>query len=223
MRSVLIICVLLYLGLFAFPVLPEDSDQTEIAGNVQPDSKVISPSHLDIIDVKFCELLLRPLEFANKHIRVKGTFADGGYNLLEDRKCSLPANTNLTIRLKMPFIGVPQPDDDIVAFVRGWSAARFVRAARNGEFKGNGPQVVWQLPSPLMALDEEHWKAIKAILGEDKQNATVVVTGRFDFAGDGLLVKSKDGHFVFVGGFGNYGSWNWRIVVERIDFDPVRQ
>ena len=224
MRSILRFCVLLFLSLLTFPVWAEDSDQIESAGNVQPDSKVIPPSQLDIIDVKFCDLLLRPLEFANRHIRVRGAFADGSYNLLEDKKCFLPANTNLTIWLKLPLIGVLQPDDDIVAFVRGWSAGKFVRAARNGEFKGNGPQVVWQLPSPLMVLDKEHWNAIKAILGEDKQDVTVVVvTGRFDFAGDGLLVKSKDGHFEFVGGFGHMGSWNWRIVVERIDLDRIRQ
>jgi hypothetical protein len=76
----------------------------------------------------------------------------------------------------------------------------------------------------LTALDEKHWNEIKAILEEDqrkvaKRNATVIVTGRFDFAGDGMLVKSKDGQFQFVGGFGHLGFWNRRIIVERIDLD----
>jgi hypothetical protein len=189
----------------------------------QPSSKGIPPSYPGIIDVEFCDLFTRPLEFANRHIRVKGTFADDNYVLLEDRKCPPPANTNGTIWLKLASIGSPQSDDDLVAFVRGWSAARFVRATHDGKLQGKGPQVVWQIPSPLMAMDEKRWDAMRAILDKDEQKVAVAVTGRFDFAGDGLLVKLRDGHFQFVGGFGHLGAWNRRIVVEEIDFVQGRK
>jgi len=182
-----------------------------------PVDPAAQPRSPDIVDVKVCDLLTRPLEFANRHVRVRGTFPDGDYQLLQDRSCTPPAHTNETVSLRWPFLGVPQPDDDMVLFDRGWSAQRFIRALKTGQLDGNGPDVVWQTPAPLTALNQARWEHVKNALANDQGTVEVVVTGRFDFAGDGLLVKSKDGHYQFVGGYGHLGSWTRRIVVERID------
>jgi hypothetical protein len=180
--------------------------------NAMPDTPVV------IVDTTVCDLLNRPLEFANKHVRVRAATENGSVLSPVDDECTAPPSTNLSIWLETTQYR------DIAMYDRGWSIQRFIQALGAGLLKGDGPNVAWQVPAALIPLDPEQWKTVSHALDEShRERIQVIVTGRFDYAGDGLLVKSPDGHFQLWGGFGHLGSWPQRIVLERIQVAATKQ
>src|SRR5881397_1844962 len=141
----------------------------------------------DIVEATVCDLAQHPLEFENRHVRVRGTLETGPeYFGLGDDAC--PSANSMGAGIWLDF----QDDDEIFKYYRGWSAQRFVQAAKLGELHGDGPAVSWQTPVPLAPLDPKQKKRLLSASDEAQHRApSVIITGRFDYAGGGLLVKSS--------------------------------
>jgi hypothetical protein len=165
-----------------------------------------------VIDVTLCDLVDRPLEFANKHVRVRGKVKAGyEYSGLTDDRCHPASGQVPSVWLE----NIPDtPVDDAETYARGWSMEQFIKATKFGELSGDGPPVTWETPSPLRALDEDQRRALTHAL---TPGARVVVIGRYDCAGDGLLVRSRDGRFSFRKAYGHLNCCPGRIVPEAVD------
>jgi hypothetical protein len=189
-----------------------------LVATVQSSASVLPANPVMIVEATVCDLLSRPLEFANRHVRVRAATSEGSVLFPVDDACSAPPSTNGSIWLELP------PTVDIAMYDRGWSAQRFIQALGAGQLKGDGPEVRWQVPATLTPLDPEQWKSVLRALDKSHgERVQVVITGRFDFAGDGLLVRSPRGDYSLWGGFGHMGSWPQRIVLERIEVATGKQ
>lgn len=167
------------------------------------------PSQSEVIDTTLCDLVDRPLAFANKHVRVRGK-VEAGYEYfgLVDDRCDSTSGNAPSVWLEHT------PVDDAESYARGWSMKDFIRAVTLGELTGDGPPVTWETPSPLRVLDEHQRHALTRAL---RPSARVVVIGRYDYAGDGLLVKSRDGHFSFRLAYGHLNCCPGRLVPEAVE------
>src|SRR5438034_10434201 len=147
----------------------------------------------DIIEASVCDLAQRPLEFANKHVRTRGTVQEGPeYFGLSDDACPSGDGVGGGIWLDLP------GQDDISKYYRGWSTQRFIQATKSGELHGDGPAVSWQTPISLAPLDPPQRERLsRALAGSQHRAVNVIVTGRFDYAGGGLLIMTSDGRFSF--------------------------
>jgi hypothetical protein len=171
----------------------------------------------DVVDVTVCDLVERPLEFTNKHVRVRGTVHDGPeFSVVIADACPSNGTTSGNIWLEQPGY------DEILMYDRGWSAQKFIQAVKSGQLKGEGPPVVWQIPVPLTPLDQKQMKAVHRVVKKNPHRGVqVVITGRFDFAGDGLLIKSGHAGFEFKAAFGHLNCCSQRIVLEHIELASV--
>src|SRR5438309_339461 len=87
-------------------------------------SATVSRLPSDIVEVSLCDLLQRPLDFENGHVRVRGTVKVGlEYVVLTDDACSSRRDPRADVWLDFP------DQNEIVKYYRGWSTERFVRAA----------------------------------------------------------------------------------------------
>src|SRR4030095_11556466 len=76
-----------------------------------------------VITVTACDLVGRPLEFANHRIRVRGTICRGpGFSTLVGTACPSGTSAESSIWLELPDIGV------IEKYERGWSVQRYIKA-----------------------------------------------------------------------------------------------
>ena len=167
----------------------------------------------DIVEATVCDLAQHPLEFENRHVRVRGTLETGPeYFGLGDDAC--PSANSMGAGIWLDF----QDDDEIFKYYRGWSAQRFVQAAKLGELHGDGPAVSWQTPVPLAPLDPKQKKCLLSASDEAQHRApSVIITGRFDYAGGGLLVKSSQGPYSYKAAFGHLNCCTGRIVLEQVE------
>jgi hypothetical protein len=164
------------------------------------------------VDVSVCALLTRPLDFENTHVRVRGTVVVGPESFaLVDASCS--SNTTLFDQ-----VWLDQPEDDHLGkYSRGWSGADYMRALASGQLSGSGPETSWQIPLPVGPLNRKRLHRLyRAIDENDCPQADAIITGRFDFAGGGLLVLSRRGSYELVGGFGHLSGFERRIVMEDV-------
>jgi|GEM_PF-3860788 hypothetical protein len=170
------------------------------------------------INVTVCDLVHRPLDFENKHIRIQGR-ARFAFEIsaLVDKTC--PADNKLAGIIWLDF---GDNSYEIVKYYRGWSIMDFVRASNAGELKGEGPSVAWQTASAVTPLDPAKRDAFFQVLKErparmSDKDVVVTIIGRFDFAGGGLLIYTRDKHLLFMSGFGHINGYSGRIVVESIE------
>ena len=128
----------------------------------------------DIIEASVCDLAQRPLEFANKHVRTRGTVQEGPeYFGLSDDACPSGDGVGGGIWLDLP------GQDDISKYYRGWSTQRFIQATKSGELHGDGPAVSWQTPISLAPLDPTQRERLsRALAGSQHRAVNVIVTGR---------------------------------------------
>ena len=173
----------------------------------------------EIADTTLCDLVNRPLEFANRHVRVRGTVEVGlEYFGLSNDACSSARSTGARAWLDVA------GEDEAFTYARGWSMQRFVKATVSGELAGAGPPVHWQTPSKLAPLDDQQRDALRRALAASKETGVkVIVTGRFDYAGDGLLIRSSDGHFSLQSAYGHLNCCPARIVVEKAEVSGETQ
>jgi hypothetical protein len=155
-----------------------------------------------------CDLTSRPLEFANRHVRVVGTIRAGleTFTLLDDR-CQEAGGFA---------VWLDEPEPEAYAFARGWPAKRFIAALKAGQLTGDGPSVQWQTPAALSQFDPKQDKALDRALGKANE-VRAIVTGRYDYAGDGLLIRSAEGHFSQQSAYGHLNCCPGRIVLEAVE------
>ena len=168
------------------------------------------------IDATLRDLATRPLDFANRHVRVTGTIRVGfEVSVLTDDWCDAAGCERI-------WLDYPE-EDERLAFARGWPVKRFLAAWQAGELAGDGPAVEWQAPASLSALDPKQREALhEALEREGEEGARVVVTGRYDYAGDGLLVRSSPGHFSQQSAYGHLNCCRGRLVLESVEVRPTR-
>src|SRR5207249_12232344 len=95
---------------------------------------------------------------------------------------------------------------------------RFVRAVKSGELQGDGPPVRWQTSTSLVPLEPKDQALLSGALGRSQgRGVRVIITGRFDYAGGGLLIKSSKGEFSFMPAFVHLNCCSRRIVLERVE------
>src|SRR5213594_791244 len=140
----------------------------------------------EIVELSVCDLVHRPLAFENKHVRVRGTVRVGLESVvLTDDACSLPGEPRADVWLDFP------DQNEIFKYYRGWSTERFARAVKSGELQGDGPPVRWQTSTSLVPLEPKDQALLSGALGRSQgRGVRVIITGRFDYAGGGLLIKS---------------------------------
>lgn len=153
-------------------------------------------------DMSLCDLLAHPLTSANLRVRVVGTLESGPESLaLLGGPCS--DGTRPRVWLEVAH------QAEHFAFSRGWSAQRFVAASEAGELRGDGPRVEWDAPLPVAPFASDQGVALT-------DGTRVRVTGRYDYAGDGLLIRDDAGHFSLRTGYGHLNCCSSEIVVESI-------
>jgi hypothetical protein len=164
-----------------------------------------------VADATACALIEHPLEFANRHVRVGGTVTVG-YEFfgLMDEAC--PSDNTSSGRIWL------DDRDDLRAYSRGWSWQRFFAAIQAGQLQGDGPRVDWETPTPVTPIDQTQLKRLyRALNKRHLHQVHAKVIGRSDYAGDGLLMKSPDGHFTLQTGFGHLNGCSGRIVLESVE------
>jgi hypothetical protein len=169
------------------------------------------------INVSVCDLVRRPLDFKNKHIRVQGK-ARFVFEVraLVDENC--PADNRIAGMIWLDF-GDP---DNILKYFSGWTTRDYFLALKAGEVKGEETSVSWQTASAISPMEpgkiSEFYKAFKKKSGA-KANKDVLVTiiGRFDFTEKGLLIYTQDKGLTFKPGFGHMGRYSGRIAIESIE------
>ena len=163
-----------------------------------------------VLDVTLWDLTNRSLEFANRHVRVTGTIHIGyeSFILMDDR-CGAPS-------CESAWLSEPN-EDEMSTFARGWSTKRFLHALKSGQLMGEGPDVEWQAPAPVSALDPQRVEAIdEALERADEKGVRFLVTGRYDYAGDGLLVRQGSGRFSLMFAYGHLNCCPGRIVLQSV-------
>ncbi len=172
-----------------------------------------------IADATLCDLAARPLDFANRHVRLFGTIEVGPEHFgLADDMCQSASRAGASVWLDYP------DEVETVTYARGWSMQQFLDALRSGKLTGDGPPVQWQVPRALAKFDPKQREALNLVLATSKgAGVKVVVTGRYDYAGDGLLVRSSDGSFSLRSAYGHLNCCKARIVLESVQlFDEVK-
>jgi hypothetical protein len=170
------------------------------------------------INVTLCDLVRRPLDFENKHIRIQGRarFIFEVRALVDD---NCPADNQISGMIWLDF---DESFYKILKYSRGWSWMDYARAVNAGELKGEGPSVAWQTASAVAPLEPDKisafFQALKKRRGRKvDKDVLVTIVGRFDFAGGGLLVYTQDKNFTFATGFGHINGYSRRIVIESIE------
>ena len=156
----------------------------------------------DVVEVTPCDLLEQPLTYANRHVRVRATIETGPEFV--GIRCAAGVELKGCVWLAQP------GDDDTLRYARGWSSEQFVDAVRSGALMGDGPQATWETPAPLVA-SRAHFKLTR--LGR----VPSIITGRFDYSADGLLVQSRDRRYSWQAGFGHLNACPGRLVLEAVD------
>jgi hypothetical protein len=158
------------------------------------------------LDVDICALNARPLDYENRRVRVSGEAVSGSESVaLSNETCSA-------------YIWLDESTEKYEKFYRGWSLGQFAVAASRGQLKGEGPAVDWRVPLPVISPDKDQL----AILGKGLRKTNggpvrAIITGRFDFAGNGLLTYSRERGYEFVPAFGHLNCCKSRIVIERVE------
>jgi hypothetical protein len=181
------------MNVFLFFILLASSPSRQTTG---------APGPPDVIEVTPCDLLKQPLTFANRHVRVRATIETGPEFVVI--RCVGNADVQGCIWLDQP------TDDDTLRYARGWSSQQFVDSVRSGALEGEGPQATWQIPALLVASRAQF------NLGKLAQ-ARALITGRFDYYGDGVLVKSRNHRYSWQAGFGHLNACPSRLVLEAVD------
>jgi hypothetical protein len=169
------------------------------------------------INVTVCDLVCRPLDFENKHIRVQGR-ARFVFEVqaLVDETC--PADNRIAGMIWLDF-GDP---DNILKYFAGWTTSDYLLAIKAGEVKGEETSVAWQTASAISPMEpgkiSKFYRAFRKKSGA-KANKDVLVTiiGRFDFTEKGLLIYSQDKGLTFKPGFGHMNRYSGRIAIESIE------
>src|SRR5262245_11738397 len=130
-----------------------------------------------VVTVTTCDLVDRPLQYANHRVRVRGRILGGpGSSPLVGDGC--PSGQTPSFWVELP------EDDDIVKYEPGWSIQRYAKAVKSGELREDGPDRAWTLPLPLETPRSCELKAARiAVERSDRRGIEVVVTGRFDVVG----------------------------------------
>jgi len=98
------------------------------------------------------------------------------------------------------------------------TAQRFILAVKTGQLEGDGPALVWTIPVSLSPLSPNDVDVMHGAVKEGKNpGRPLVIVGRFEFAGDGLLLKSSRDTFSFMKAFGHLGCCPSRIVLEHVE------
>jgi hypothetical protein len=164
----------------------------------------------EAIDTTVCDLIQHALDFDNRHVRVRGIVQEGLEFLgISAEECRYESDRGRNIWLST------SGDDDVVQYYRGWTLQRFMQALQSKEFKGGDPQVSWQVPLPVSALDQGQLRRLGKEL-KHRQSVQALIIGRFTFIGDGLLEKSRNGNYSFRGATGHLGCCSSQIVLEAI-------
>ena len=170
----------------------------------------------DVLDTSICDLMARPLYFANRIVRVHATLHASPESITaSDYSCPHVAFAQPVLWLeKQP----AQPD--VFVFSRDWTSQQFVQAWQSGELTGSGPAVEWQSPAGLTPLDAHELKELGRMLRKASKHPTpVVIIGRYDYVGNGLLIKAESGSFSFRLGYGYLGVWLGQIVLQSVVAD----
>jgi hypothetical protein len=155
-----------------------------------------------VVETTPCDLLKQPLAFANRRVRVRATIEAGPEFIVT--RCDDGGEVQGCVWLTQP------ADDDTLRFARGWSSQRFVEAVRSGALEGEGPQATWQIPAPLVASRAQFKLCNLA-------QARAVLTGRFDYFGDGVLVQSRIHGYMWQAGFGHLSACPGQLVLEAVE------
>jgi hypothetical protein len=170
------------------------------------------------IEATVCDLVRRPLDFANKQVRIQGR-ARFIFELraLVDDNCP---SDGFTIGLIWLDFGDPEK---ILKYFGGWNIVDYAKAWKAGQLNGENTPVAWQSASEVSPPEpgkiSEFYQALKKKRGgKADKDVFVTIIGRFDFAEHGLLIYTQDRKLTFKPGFGHMGYYSRRIAIESIEF-----
>jgi len=159
-----------------------------------------------------CDLVLRPADFQNKLVRVKG-LAQAGFEVLAlvDENC--PAD-NMTAGV----VWLTREGSGVVKYSGGWSLRDFLEGSRNGQLDVQTWNHTWVIPLQVPIVeDDQSRRFAKRLRRSNGGLVEVVLLGRFDFAPHGMVTMRLDGRYYFSSGFGHLGGYSKQLVIARVE------